>query len=285
MRIEFVRVGIAAGAVLALAVTGCASNQTKERLGVALAENADLRQRQEDLEKQYADAAAAHDRAVADVEKTNRALAAANLQAQQNAQYQGQVATLQAQLAAAEVKQREVYDRMNDLLKVRPADSMLAREKNPRLEAFRSDLKGRLERYGVTGVDVDVRTAQDGQQRVAVVLQNSFRAGSASLSYNAAAVKAVVGLGKLISESYAGSRVTVEGHTDSDPIRKSKWDSNEALSLERSKEVQKLLRQAGVPENKISAVGMGSRVPVARGTTDRAKAQNRRVEIYIYPAN
>ena len=155
---------------------------------------------------------------------------------------------------------------------------------NPSLEAFRTDLQRRLAQYHVTGVDVDVRTAQDGQQRVALVLQNSFRAGSASLSYNAAAVKAVVGLGKLIAESYPGSRVTVEGHTDADPIRKSKWDSNEALSLARAEEVKKLLRQAGVNADKVSAVGMGARHPVARGTTERAKAQNRRAEIYIYPA-
>ena len=82
-----------------------------------------------------------------------------------------------------------------------------------------------------------------------------------------------------------GSRVTVEGHTDSDPIKKSKWDSNEALSLARAEEVKKLLRQAGVGDNRISAVGMGARQSVARGSTERAKAQNRRVEIFIYPAS
>ncbi len=94
-----------------------------------------------------------------------------------------------------------------------------------------------------------------------------------------------MGLGKLVAESYPGSRVTVEGHTDSDPIKKSKWDSNEALSLARAEEVKKLLRQAGVGDNRVSAVGMGARQPVAKGATDRAKAQNRRVEIYIYPAS
>jgi flagellar motor protein MotB len=174
---------------------------------------------------------------------------------------------------------------MNEVLKPRPAETTMLARSNPQLEAFRNDLRGRLQRFGVSGVDVDIRTAQDGQQRVAVVLQNSFRPGSASLSYNAAAVKAVVGVGKLIGESYAGSRVTVEGHTDSDPIKKSKWDSNEALSLARAEEVKKLLRQAGVGEAKISAVGMGARQPVAKGATERAKAQNRRVEIFIYPAN
>lgn len=279
------RLGVAVSAVLALVVgTGCAS-KTKERLSVALAENADLRQRNEELNSQYISTQAENDRQMAAIESTKRELAAAQAAAVQNAQYAGQVQALTAQLAAAENRQRELNDKMAELLKPRPSETMVAKTSNPQLEAFRADLRSRLTRYGVTGVDVDVRTAQDGQQRVAVVLQNSFRAGSASLSYNPAAVKAVVGVGKLIAESYAGSRVTVEGHTDSDPIRKSKWDSNEALSLARAEEVKKLLRQAGVAEGRISAVGMGSRHAVAKGSTERAKAQNRRVEIYIYPAN
>jgi flagellar motor protein MotB len=199
--------------------------------------------------------------------------------------YAGQVTELQRQLAGAEGKQIELQTRVNDLLaKARPTDVRPV-ESSPQLEAFRSDLQRRLSQYGVKGVDVDVRTSQNGERRVAIVLQNSFRPGNASLSYNASAVKAVVGVGKLISESYRGSRVAVEGHTDADPIRKSKWDSNEALSLARAEEVRKLLRQAGVPEGNIQAVGMGARNPVARGATERAKAQNRRVEIYIYPSS
>lgn len=279
------RIGIVAGAIVALVTTGCAS-KTKEQLGVALAENADLRQRNAELDGQYQQAQMEHDRAAAELARKQQELSAAQATAMQNAQYAGQVTTLQAQLASAEQRQKELYERMNDLLKPRPSDQpTLIASRSPQLAAFQADLRSRLQRYGVTGVDVDIRTAQDGQQRVAVVLQNSFRPGSASLSYNPAAVKAVVGVGKLISESYAGSRVTVEGHTDADPIKKSKWDSNEALSLARAEEVKKLLRQAGVADSRVSAVGMGARLPVARGATERAKAQNRRVEIFIYPAN
>src|SRR5258708_36436284 len=101
MRIAIVRAGITACAAVALAVTGCASNQTKERLGVALAENADLRQQNKDLSDQYTQAAADHDRAVADVEKKSRELAAAQAQSLPNAPYAGHVATLQAQPASA----------------------------------------------------------------------------------------------------------------------------------------------------------------------------------------
>jgi chemotaxis protein MotB len=275
---------VAAAVCVVVVATGCAS-KTKERLNVALAELADTRQQNEQLTNDFQRVASDHDRAMRDVDRLNGQLQSANQSVAQGAMYQGQVVELQKQLQVAEARQIEMQKRMDGLLaedRKREAPAVAA---SPQLEAFRADLQRRLAQYGVQGVDVDIRTTQSGERRVAIVLQNSFRAGSASLSYNPSAVKAVVGVGKLVSESYRGSRVTVEGHTDSDPIKKSNWDSNDALALARAEEVKKLLRQAGVSDTRISAVGMGARHPVARGTTDRAKAQNRRVEIYIYPGS
>ena len=279
------RFSMVAGAVVVLVTaTGC-SSKLKERNSLLAAENADLRQRTADLEGQYAQTAAENDRAQAEVARQQAALHQAQaLAAQnqnQNAAYQAQLAQMNQDLAAAVAR----ADAANAKLLANLKPDMPSRSGTPQLEAFRRDLQARLAQYHVTGVDVDIRTAQDGRQRVAVVLQNSFRAGSATLASNPSAVKAIVGLGKLIVQAYPGSMVTVEGHTDADPIRRSKWESNEALSLARSDEVKKLLRQAGVAEGSVSAVGMGARQPVAKGATDRAKAQNRRVEIYIYPSS
>ena len=279
------RIAMTAGALCVLvAATGCAS-KTKERLNVALVENADLTQRVEQQEADFQRVQAENDRAMQEVARKQQEVAAAEARARQGAMYAGQVVELQRQLGETEGKQIALQEKVNKLLATARTTDVKAVESTPQLEAFRADLQRRLSQYGVKGVDVEVRTSQGGERRVAIVLQNSFRPGNASLSYNASAVKAVVGVGKLIAESYRGSRVTVEGHTDSDPIRKSNWDSNEALGLARAGEVRKLLRQSGVPENRIEAVGMGARNPVARGTTERAKAQNRRVEIYIYPSS
>jgi len=280
------RISMVAGAVVVLvASTGC-SSKLKDRNSLLAAENADLRQRTTDLESQYAQTAAEADRAQAEVARQQAALAASqalNAQNQsQNAAYQAEVARMNTELAAA----IDRADKANaKVLANLNKDMPKSGGSTPQLEAFRRDLQSRLAQYHVTGVDVDIRTARDGRQRVAVVLQNSFRAGSATLASNPSAVKAIVGLGKLIVQAYPGSSVTVEGHTDSDPIRKSKWESNEALSLARADEVKKLLRQAGVGDGAVSAVGMGARQPVAKGATDRAKAQNRRVEIYITPSS
>jgi len=279
------RLSMAAGAMIVLvAATGC-SSKLKERNSLLAAENTDLRQRTQDLEQQYTQAQAESDRAQAEVSRQQAALAQAQAQAQatqnQNAAYQQQLAQMQSALADATAR----ADKANrDMLASLRNNDAPKTSGAPQVEAFRRDLQARLSQYGVTGVDVDIRTAQDGRARVAVVLQNSFRAGMATLSSNPSAVKAIVGLGKLIVQAYPGSRVTVEGHTDSDPISKSKWESNEALSLARADEVKKLLRQSGVSDG-ISAVGMGARQPVAKGSTARAKAQNRRVEIYIVPSS
>ena len=279
------RFSFATGAVFVLVVASGCSSKMKERNSLLAAENTDLRQRTQDLEQQYAQTAAENDRAQAEVARNQQALAQAQALAQQagnqNAAYQSQLAQMQGALAQAEARADDAQRKMNlNLIANTPKSTG-----TPQLEAFRRDLQSRLSQYHVTGVDVDIRTAQDGHQRVAVVLQNSFRAGSATLASNPSAVKAIVGLGKLIVQAYPGSRVTVEGHTDADPIRKSKWESNEALSLARSDEVKKLLRQSGVSDGSVSAVGMGARQPVAKGATDRAKAQNRRVEIYITPSS
>ena len=270
----------AAGGMCVLALTGCAS-KTKERLKVLEAENVDQRQQIDMLAGQLHDTQSANDRAYADVKQKEDELAILRQQSAQNEQAKAALARAQADLSAAQARLEASNARIAELSRPSAAPSTAAA---PHLEAFRRDLQARLARYHVTGVDVDVRTAQDGQRRVAIVLQNSFRPGGASLSYNNTAVKAIVSIGKLVAESYPGSRVSIEGHTDADPIRKSKWESNEALSLARAEEVKKILSQAGVSSGRVAAVGLGARQPIARGNTDRAKAQNRRVEIFIYPA-
>jgi outer membrane protein OmpA-like peptidoglycan-associated protein len=74
---------------------------------------------------------------------------------------------------------------------------------------------------------------------------------------------------------YSGHRIRVEGYTDSDPIKKSKFPSNEALSQARAESVEKYLISKGVSSDRISAQGMGSAKPKA------TKAASRRVEIVV----
>ena len=45
----------------------------------------------------------------------------------------------------------------------------------------------------------------------------------------------------------------------------------------------KLISKAGVAESNVTVAGLGARHPIEPGTSKRAKAKNRRVEIYIEP--
>jgi chemotaxis protein MotB len=79
-----------------------------------------------------------------------------------------------------------------------------------------------------------------------------------------------------------GNYIRVEGHTDNLPIKTSKFASNWELSAERATNVVRLLiAEAGVPPQKLSAVGYGEYKPVADNSSVEGRAQNRRVDIIL----
>jgi len=80
-----------------------------------------------------------------------------------------------------------------------------------------------------------------------------------------------------------GAHVRIDGHTDSDPIRKSGWKSNHELSAQRALSVFHVLRDEGVPESHMFIVGWGPNRPRASNDTPEGKQLNRRVEIYLLP--
>jgi len=83
---------------------------------------------------------------------------------------------------------------------------------------------------------------------------------------------------------YAGKQIDVVGHTDSDPIKKTKdkWKDNWELSAERALSVLRYLVKRGIPDEKIQAVGCGESRPIASNSTASGKAKNRRVEIVVH---
>jgi chemotaxis protein MotB len=88
---------------------------------------------------------------------------------------------------------------------------------------------------------------------------------------------------RLKSEFGADARFYVEGHTDTDPIVKSSFESNRALSVARAMAVlDHLVAQCKVPDDRFVVVGHGQYEPVQPGATKEAKAKNRRVEIVVH---
>lgn len=292
--------GLAIVAALSLALaTGCArSRRAQDRAKVLEAENINLRQRTQTMQDQMRQAHAAQDDAQARAQQINSELAQARLDAQAAEAARLEAEAANEQLAQTQLdlerRERELADankRLSELRRTpRPAPRTAPRRPDvrfggasPELEAMRRDLQQHLASYGVRALNVEVRTDRSGRQRVAIVLPDAFPSGKATLAYNADAVKAVISVGKMINTHYPKSAVLVEGHTDSDPIRKSKWGTNENLSLARAQAVETLLTNSGVSSDRVTTVGHGARRPLAAGTTKRAKSRNRRVEIFLTP--
>jgi chemotaxis protein MotB len=75
--------------------------------------------------------------------------------------------------------------------------------------------------------------------------------------------------------------VRIDGHTDSDPISRSSWETNLQLSAARAYAVAKILLDNGVPQNRVRIAGFGTSLPRAQGIDDAAKRANRRVEVLL----
>ncbi|MFA5539952.1 MAG: OmpA family protein [Gemmobacter sp.] len=80
-------------------------------------------------------------------------------------------------------------------------------------------------------------------------------------------------------QQYPNSRIEVIGHTDSTGSAA----YNQELSQRRANSVANVLRNSGVPANRVIAYGRGEDQPVASNLTPDGRALNRRVEIVIRP--
>ena len=82
-----------------------------------------------------------------------------------------------------------------------------------------------------------------------------------------------------------GIPIWVGGHTDSDPIVKSKFASNRDLSLARAMAVLRyLVDDAGIKDGQCAVVGFGEYRPLTANDSSASKARNRRVEITVVRA-
>jgi chemotaxis protein MotB len=135
-----------------------------------------------------------------------------------------------------------------------------------------------------TGFDgMDVRYDRDAGT-ITVTLENEilFRPGSASLrkTYSGELDRIL----KVLHNKYSGNDIDVVGHTDSDPIKKTKklWKDNWELSAERALAVLRYLSNRGIRPGRIRAVAAGQGRPVESNSTTSGKAKNRRVEIVVH---
>lgn len=124
-------------------------------------------------------------------------------------------------------------------------------------------------------VGSDSRTTRNSGKGEVFVLAGDVTFASGQATLTSGAKKELDGIARQLKSKYSGSSIRVEGYTDSTPIKKSKFGSNEALSQARAESVEKYLVSKGISSGNISAVGMGSAKP------KKDAKSSRRVEIHV----
>ena len=123
---------------------------------------------------------------------------------------------------------------------------------------------------GIEGIEA---VNQGGQIKVRVPGDILFSSGKVAIKKSAE--KTLDQIAKVIAQEYSGNTIRIEGYTDTDPIRKSKWKDNLELSIQRAAAVHRHLQKRGVEAERMEAVGLGQWHPSS------SKAKSRRVEIVV----
>ena len=127
------------------------------------------------------------------------------------------------------------------------------------------------------GIDYGMR---DGNMVISIPSEITFPSGKAVLSEQGKNALTVVS--RTLIDEYASAEYWIEGHTDSDPIRKSTFPTNRDLSLARSMAVlHYLVNDTGIPDGQCVVAGWGEYRPLVANDTKEHKSKNRRVEIIV----
>ncbi|MCF7908861.1 MAG: OmpA family protein [Candidatus Omnitrophica bacterium] len=88
---------------------------------------------------------------------------------------------------------------------------------------------------------------------------------------------------KILKSEVPDNDIGIEGHTDNEPIKFSRWKTNWELSAQRALGVLYYLEEEGINPLRLSAIGYGEYKLVASNDTPEGRQTNRRVEIVILP--
>ncbi|MFW6335805.1 MAG: OmpA/MotB family protein [Phycisphaeraceae bacterium] len=178
----------------------------------------------------------------------------------QNQELQEELDRARAALDASQGRNAELAQRVADL------EAQLAQRPEPEPAPAAANT-------GFTGIEGVETFSSGGNVTVRVPGDVLFASGKTELRSSAKAT--LTEIADVIESEYAGETIRVEGYTDTDPIRKSKWTDNLELSLHRAAAVERYLTERGVSADRIYSAGFGESQP--RST----KEQSRRVEIVV----
>jgi len=214
-----------------------------------------MSQRQGELEAELAQINAAKEEAVANAARLVDQNAALT---ERMTQLESEAATLRDEIAAKEASLASLQSTVQ--------------EKASAVENLRDQL-----------ADMNVQLEETNRGLTLTILdQLLYKPGQASLSPEGKALIARVS--EIIQTQFPGREIIVEGHTDNQPIRFSKWASNWELGAARALAVvHTMVREHGFEPTRISAMSFGEFRPAADNSTSEGRSLNRRSVIVILP--
>ena len=162
--------------------------------------------------------------------------------------------------------------------KVQELEQIMA-NKDSAVQELRRTISNALLNFKENDITVNVK---NGKVYVSLAEQLLFRSGSVDV--DAKGVTALQQLAKAI-KGEKDINIMIEGHTDNVPISKKSayMNDNWDLSVMRATSITRILTNAGVPPNQITASGRGEFSPLASNDSPTNKQKNRRTEIIITP--
>ena len=132
------------------------------------------------------------------------------------------------------------------------------------------------------GKGVDVTVVGDV---TTVTLPNTILFDSGKVTLKSASKQVLGNIAAVLNRDYASQKIRVEGHTDNEPIRKTKklWTDNWDLSCNRAMAVLRYLVSKGISPKRIYAAGYSYYKPVSSNASAGGRAKNRRVAIVVSP--
>jgi len=132
------------------------------------------------------------------------------------------------------------------------------------------------------GEGVDVSMVGD---TMTVTLPDTILFDSGKATLKSSSKQVLDKIAGVLNRDYATYKIRVEGHTDDQPIVKSKklWQDNWDLSCNRAMAVLRHLVQKGVDPKRAYAAGYSYYKSVASNSTPAGRAKNRRVAIVVAP--
>ncbi|MFW5652794.1 MAG: OmpA family protein [Planctomycetota bacterium] len=174
---------------------------------------------------------------------------------------------------ALDASEMQRGDLASDMSRIRMENTRLARELEQAQTAPPSTTMGQNTGGGFGGIENVRSESRPGE--VAAVVEGDILFDSGSVTLKQSARSTLNEIAQVLNGEYADRMVRIEGHTDTDPIRKSEWKTNMRLSAERAMAVRDYLESRGVDEDRMYIAGFG---PIRPEST---KQQSRRVEIAV----